>query len=153
MIVFGFDPGTKFGWSVFVDGVRVASGVWLTNPKDSHPGYRFEYARKQLLWVFGKYPGPARIGYEDINVTVFRDKNNLRVYAGLVAAMLQAASIAGITDIQGVGPKTLKKHATGTGNATKALMIDACIKKFDVAPDSDDEADAIWVGDYYSKAA
>ncbi len=39
---------------------------------------------------------------------------------------------------------TLKKFATGKGNASKKAMIDAFIRKFNRRPIDDNEADAVW---------
>jgi Holliday junction resolvasome RuvABC endonuclease subunit len=44
-----------------------------------------------------------------------------------------------------VAPKTLKKVATGNGNANKYAVIKAAERHFGYAGDSDDEADALWL--------
>ena len=44
-----------------------------------------------------------------------------------------------------VAPKRLKKFATGNGAAGKSQMIKAAIEFWNVVPNTDDEADALWL--------
>lgn len=44
-----------------------------------------------------------------------------------------------------IPPKRLKKFATGNGDASKQQMVNAAIKFWDVIPNTDDEADALWL--------
>lgn len=48
-----------------------------------------------------------------------------------------------------VNPKTLKKWATGNGNADKQDMITCCIRRWGIEPVDDNEADAIHIFMYY----
>lgn len=59
---------------------------------------------------------------------------------GLVRHSLWAQNITTVE----VPPKTLKKFATGNGNASKQDMIEAAAEKFN-AEVSSDEADAMWL--------
>lgn len=48
-----------------------------------------------------------------------------------------------------INPKTVKKWATGNGNADKKMMIDFCIKRWGIQPCDDNEADATHIFMYY----
>lgn len=47
--------------------------------------------------------------------------------------------------------KTVKKWATGNGNATKEMMIDFCKMRWQIEPCDDNEADAAHIFFYYIK--
>lgn len=49
-----------------------------------------------------------------------------------------------------VEPRTIKKHATGDGNASKAMMVEMA-RTVGWKPATDDEADALWLHDYASQ--
>ena len=61
------------------------------------------------------------------------------VYGGLMATLTAWAELRG-APYEGVG--TIKKHATGKGNAGKQAMIDAARAR-DFSPADDNEADAV----------
>lgn len=48
-----------------------------------------------------------------------------------------------------VNPKSVKKWATGNGNADKEMMIDYCIRRWGITPVDDNEADATHIFMYY----
>ena len=49
------------------------------------------------------------------------------------------------TDVLEVPPATLKKYATGKGNASKGEMLAAAIRRLDYDGADDNEADALWL--------
>ncbi|HAR38119.1 MAG TPA: hypothetical protein DCS09_05830, partial [Porphyromonadaceae bacterium] len=51
-------------------------------------------------------------------------------------------------DHTSVHTATLKKHATGKGNASKEVMMAAYRGRFQVEPQDDNECDARWLLDY-----
>ena len=63
------------------------------------------------------------------------------VYGGLMASLTSWAELRGIP-YEGVPVGTIKRHATGKGNANKAAMI-AAAKARGFSPADDNEADAI----------
>jgi Holliday junction resolvasome RuvABC endonuclease subunit len=151
-LIFGFDPGTKFGWSVFVNGELVASGTFLTFRSGDHIGLRYSNLVSFLTELFHLYvidPLDTLVGYEDIDFNIFKSKDNLRVYAGLVAIMEMVCANFGLKEIRGVNPTTLKKHSTGDEKATKQQMLLEAISRFDIRAQSDDHADACLIGAYF----
>ena len=63
------------------------------------------------------------------------------VYGGLMATLTAWAELRGVP-YQGVPVGTIKRHATGKGNAPKQAMIDAARAR-GFSPADDNEADAI----------
>lgn len=60
---------------------------------------------------------------------------------GVVRLALHEAGIAYVD----VPPSSLKKYATGKGNANKGEMLAAAIRRLDYQGASDNEADALWL--------
>ena len=85
-------------------------------------------------------PGPiAAIHYEEVRRHAGTDAAH--VFGGLLATLTAWAEAGGIP-YQGVPVGTIKRHATGKGNAPKPAMI-AAIRSRGFAPADDNEADAI----------
>lgn len=64
--------------------------------------------------------------------------------AGLWHLVMVAIDARGITWTE-VAPATLKKYATGKGNADKGQVLAAAIKRLPVDVDNDNTADAAWL--------
>lgn len=60
---------------------------------------------------------------------------------GVVRVALHVASVRFVE----VSPSSLKKYATGKGNANKGEMLAAAIRRLDYQGASDNEADALWL--------
>ena len=60
---------------------------------------------------------------------------------GVIRLALHEAGIAYVD----VPPSSLKKYATGKGNANKGEMLAAAIRRLDYQSASDNEADALWL--------
>ncbi len=145
MIILGIDPGTKCGWAVVKDGgIRIGSGVWDLKPR-RHEGGGMRYLRvrryvEELL--AGSY-GIEAVAYEEV-----------RRHMGVDAAHVYGGIVAEITAVcekrdpklpyRGVPVGTIKKLATGKGNANKAKMIEMARAVFGCEPKDDNEADALW---------
>lgn len=48
-------------------------------------------------------------------------------------------------DLVVIAPSSLKRYATGKGNASKALVLVEAVKRLGYVGSSDDEADALWL--------
>ena len=66
------------------------------------------------------------------------------VAEGLIAHTLRICAERGINHST-CHTGTLKKFATGKGNASKQAMMEAFIEKFERKPIDDNEADAVWL--------
>jgi Holliday junction resolvasome RuvABC endonuclease subunit len=144
-LILAIDPGTYCGWAVLDwAGNRVSSGVWDLAPRRHEGGgMRFLRLRRYLSQVRATFQLDA-IGYEE--VVRHRGVSAAHVYGGIVAILQEFAERNRI-GYRGYPVGTVKRYATGKGNAPKSAMIAAAVERFGM-PDlaSDDEADALWIG-------
>lgn len=141
MVILGIDPGTKCGWAVLRDGERIASGVWDLAPRRHEGGgMRFLRFRNYLREVLS-YEVDA-VGYEEVRRHMGVDAAH--IYGGIVAALTSELEEREIP-YRGMPVGTVKKAATGKGNAAKFAMIAAALAHFGHHVASDDEADALFV--------
>jgi len=134
------DLGTTTGWSLRSTDGLITSGTVSLKPS-RYDGGGMRYLRFQnWLAEMDRLSGPiATICYEEVRRHAGTDAAH--VYGGLMATLTAWAELRGVP-YQGVPVGTIKKSATGKGNASKAMMIDAArARGFD--PKDDNEADAI----------
>ncbi len=92
------------------------------------------------LTEIDRLSGPiASIWFEEVRRHVGTDAAH--VYGGLMATLSAWAELRGIP-FQGVPVGTIKRHATGKGNADKEAMV-AAARARGFSPADDNEADAI----------
>jgi len=129
------DLGTTTGWALRSSGL-ITSGTVSFRP-NRYDGGGMRYLRFQnWLAEMDRLSGPiATIFYEDTGTDA------AHVYGGLMATLTAWAEQHGVP-YQGVPVGTIKKYATGKGNANKQAMIDAARAK-GFYPKDDNEADAI----------
>jgi crossover junction endodeoxyribonuclease RuvC len=143
------DLGTKCGWAVFDGGLHVASGTWtLQNDRQR----RFEGAGMKWLRLRGfleQVPPVSHVAVEEV-----------RAHAGVDAAHAYGGALATVSSwceerkipYEGIPVATIKKHATGKGNAKKDAMMEAARVRWPgVALEDDNHADALWIGDLASQ--
>lgn len=124
-------------------GVAVPGGM-LHTIEPAHgaedPGARLdELSRRVWDVVMGARPHLAMIeGYAFAGKNT-RGHHGVVELGGCVRRDLWRASVAVVV----VSPKTLKKYATGNGNASKEQMVEALPEE--VVARNDDEADAWWL--------
>ena len=138
--ILALDLGTTTGWALrSVDGL-VTSGTASFKP-GRYDGGGMRYLRfTNWLGELDRLSGPvAAIWFEEVRRHVGTDAAH--VFGGLMASLTSWAEIRGIP-YQGVPVGTIKKHATGKGNAPKQAMIDAARAR-GFSPADDNEADAI----------
>lgn len=140
MTILALDLGTTTGWAVRgVDGL-IASGT-----QQFKPG-RFEGGGMRFL-RFTRWLDEVQSLSGDINLVSFEEVRRhvgtdaAHVYGGLMATLTAWCELRGIP-YQGVPVATIKKHATGKGNASKEAII-AAMQAKGYAPADDNEADAL----------
>ena len=140
--IIGIDPGTSCGWAVF-DGTW-ESGVWdLKVPKHEVDGYRYATLRKYLrALILTRHPDV--LYYEEVRRHLGTDASH--VYGGIMGIIKSECFVMGL-DCRGVNVGTVKKVATGKGNANKEAMIAAAKKRWPDFDGGDDEADARWIAE------
>ena len=156
----GLDLGTKCGWSVLKrDGTRLDSGTWDLKAK-RHEGGGMRYVRfamklRALLatWNYqnSAVGGSVHVAYEEV-----------RRHRGVTAAHIYGALMGTLQSVLddrdmpvpyvSIPVGTIKKHATGKGNAGKELMISSALARWQEEVwqlGDDNEADALWVASAY----
>ena len=121
--ILALDLGTTTGWALrALDGL-ITSGTVSFRPS-RYDGGGMRYLRfTNWLTELDQLSGPiAAIWYEEVRRHVGTDAAH--VYGGLMATLTAWAELRGVP-YQGVPVGTVKRHATGKGNAGKEAMIAA----------------------------
>jgi hypothetical protein len=134
------DLGTTTGWAL-----RTADGLITSGAASFRPG-RFDGGGMRYLrftnWLteIDRLSGPvAAIWFEEVRRHAGTDAAH--VYGGLMATLTAWAELRGVP-YAGTPVGTIKRHATGKGNANKdAMMAAARARGFN--PADDNEADVI----------
>jgi len=138
--ILALDLGTTTGWALRSHERLITSGAVSFRPR-RFDGGGMRYLRF-VNWLTGldQLAGPiATIWFEEVRRHAGTDAAH--VYGGLMATLTAWAEMRGVP-YQGVPVGTIKKHATGKGNASKAMMIEAAQAR-GYHPADDNEADAI----------
>ena len=135
--ILAIDPGTKCGWAVSDH----EAGVWDLRVRSGEgAGMRLVRFRSYLREVLDS--GVQLVAYEDV----------LR-HAGTAAAHIYGAIVGCLQEecenrkvpYVAIHWGTIKKHATGKGNAGKDLMVSSAQKQWGSHVTDDNEADARWI--------
>lgn len=138
MNILAIDPGTKCGYAAMLDGIKT-SGVWdLSVHRYEGDGMRYVRLRKYLREI-GKVD---LIAFEEVR----RHAGCLaaHIYGGIISHIMEYAE-ENHTNYVACPVGTLKKFATGKGNAGKDEMINACQERLGIKPKDNNEADALWL--------
>jgi Holliday junction resolvasome RuvABC endonuclease subunit len=147
MRILALDLGTTTGWAYSETPSPYNRGKFFLAPsRHEDAGMRW-IKLKNCLNVF---INAELVVYEEVSFT--QRGSAAIVYGGLVAT-LQAWCKEHNIHYTGVPVGTIKKHATGKGNAGKQAMIDAANKKFTFLQEplgekDHDIADALWLLDW-----
>jgi hypothetical protein len=138
--ILALDLGTTTGWAIRGYYGLITSGTVSFKP-GRYDGGGMRYLRfTNWLSEIDRLSGPIEaIWYEEVRRHAGTDASH--VFGGLMASLTSWAELRGIP-YQGVPVGTIKKHATGKGNAPKQAMIDAARAR-GFSPADDNEADAI----------
>ena len=147
MPIVALDLGTSTGWAVDSAG-KIDYGT-----ETFRPG-RYEGGGMRFL-RFKRWLNDIRGCVGDIDAVYFEEVRN---HKGIDAAHLYGGFLAHLTawcehhkiPYQGVPVGTIKRHATGKGNAGKPEMIQAA-KKLGFDVQDDNQADALALLDYALK--
>jgi Holliday junction resolvasome RuvABC endonuclease subunit len=134
------DLGTSTGWALRTADDSTSSGtVLLKHTRYDGGGMRFLRFRRWLEDL-DQHAGPIEaIYFEEVRRHAGTDAAHM--YGGLLA-VLSAWCEEHLVAYQGVPVGTIKRFATGKGNADKAAVINA-IRSRGFAPRDDNEADAL----------
>lgn len=137
--ILAIDPATKMGFatSTGFHGMRD-----FKTKKDESNGIKLLQFKKFLI---------DTISTENINLVAFerpagRFKNDIISHAKWVA-IIESVCTEKKVEYVAYSPSEIKLHATGKGNANKALMIKHAILKYKFPVKDDNEADALHILD------
>lgn len=139
MKILAIDPGTHCGWALYADGVT-ASGVWnLRGGRFEGGGMRFVRLQQYLEAI-----GPVdQVYFEEVRRHLGTDAAH--IYGGIIAVLAAHCEHRGIP-YAGIPVGTVKKRATGKGNADKDAMLAAARARWPEQTVLDDnQADALWI--------
>jgi hypothetical protein len=138
--VLALDLGTTTGWALRGQDGGITSGTMTFRPsRFEGGGMRYLRFRGWLTEMAGLASGLSRIAFEEVRAHAGTDAAHL--YGGFLAH-LSAWCEEHEIPYEGVPVATIKRFATGRGNADKAAMI-AAMRARGFAPTDDNEADAI----------
>ena len=138
--VLALDLGTTTGWALRRQDGGITSGIMTFRPtRFEGGGMRFLRFRGWLAEVATLSGGITRIAFEEVRRHVSTDSSH--AYGGFLATLTAWCEQEAIP-YEGVPVGTIKRYATGKGNADKAKMI-AAIEARGFRPADDNEADAI----------
>lgn len=144
-VILSLDLGTQTGWALSGSNGHITSG------SESFKPHRFEGGGMRYL-RFRRWLTEVKQSVDGIDVVVFEE---VRRHLGVDAAHAYGGFLATLTSwcehhqipYQGVPVGTIKKHATGKGNASKAEMMAAAVAQ-GYRPQDDNEADALALLDW-----
>mgnify|MGYP005857152353 CR=1 FL=1 len=138
--VLALDLGTTTGWALRSRDGGITSGTMTFKPSRFEGGgmryLRFHHWLGEIAWLAH---GLERVVFEEVRAHASTDSSH--VYGGFLATLTAWCEQRGVP-YEGVPVGTIKRFATGRGNADKAAMI-AAIRARGFDPVDNNEADAI----------
>lgn len=150
-LILGIDPGTKCGWALLKDETEdlIGMGEWdLSTKRFEGGGMRYVKLRRKLEDFFKENSEISVVCYEEVRRHL--GTNAAHIYGGIVATLTSFCEEKEIPYIS-IPVGTIKKRATGKGNAKKDQMIEAASEKWgrDKENITENMADAAWCADTY----
>lgn len=144
MNILALDLGTKMGWASLINGERKSGSVNFAGKKFDGKGKKYLNFMNWLYSLTEPMPSLDAIYYEDV-------KRHNGVYAAHAYGGFEAIITAWCEDAEvpyiSVPVGTIKKHATGKGNADKDMMLEYA-RQLGYNPSDHNEADAIHIRQY-----
>jgi Holliday junction resolvasome RuvABC endonuclease subunit len=149
MTVLALDLGTKTGWALHGSDQAIASGtVEFKNDRWQGGGMRFLRFKQWLTEIKQMAGGLDVVLVEEVRRHISTDSSH--AYGGWLAIVTAWCEHHQIP-YEAVPVGTIKRHATGKGNANKQAMIVA-MQERGFNPSDDNEADALallgWAQDH-----
>ena len=139
-VVLALDLGTTTGWALQPMTGQIAH-CWMSLKGGRYEGGGMRYLRFSR-WLYELYTSTGDISavyFEEVRRHASTD--SAHVYGGLMATLTAWCESRNIP-YQGVPVGTIKKHATGKGNADKQAMV-AAMQALGHPVTDDNEADAL----------
>jgi hypothetical protein len=146
--ILSLDLGTTTGWALRGRDGRIVSGSESFKPQRFEGGgMRFLRFRRWLTEIKQSADWLDAVFFEEVRRHAGVDAAH--AYGGFLATLTAWCEHHGIP-YQGVPVGTIKKHATGKGNAGKSEMV-AAMQSRGFRPADDNEADALAMLDWAAK--
>lgn len=143
--ILALDLGTTTGWALRGrDGTVTSGSVSFKPQRFEGGGMRFLRFKRWLTEIKQCSDGLDEVVFEEVRRHASTDATH--VYVGFLATLTAWCEHHGIP-YQGVPVGTIKRHATGRGNANKEAMM-AAIRALGHQPADDNEADALALLDF-----
>ena len=140
MTIFALDLGTQTGWALTSRDGSITSGSQSFKPQRFEGGgMRFLRFKRWLTDIKQCNDGIDQVVFEEVRRHVGVDAAH--AYGGFMGQLTAWCEHHQIP-YQGIPVGTIKKHATGKGNASKDEMV-ASIRSRGHQPADDNEADAL----------
>jgi Holliday junction resolvasome RuvABC endonuclease subunit len=138
-MILALDLGTFTGWALHLEHGHIISGTQPFKPgRYDGGGMRYLRFSAWLNEIYNTYP-ISRVAFEEVRRHASTDAAH--VHGGLLATLTAWCERKQIP-YEGIPVGTIKKHATGKGNANKPAMMQAMRDKGH-QPCDDNEADAL----------
>ena len=137
--ILALDLGTVTGWALRRNGVTTSGTQSFKPGRYEGGGMRYLRFARWLDEILVSVGSVEALYFEEVRRHVGTDAAH--VYGGLLAHLTAWCESQSIP-YQGVPVGTIKKHATGKGNADKASMM-AAMRTQGYLPADDNEADAL----------
>lgn len=145
MTTLALDLGTRLGWAVSFgkDGEGKPDVLHGTTEfrlgRHESAGHRWIRFRAWLQEIADGHGPITCVYYEEVRA--HKGVDAAHMYAGFVST-LQAWCVSRDIEYCGIPVATIKRSATGKGNANKAAVIEA-MRKLGFSPEDDNDADAL----------
>ena len=149
MKILTLDTATQFGWAVH-NGVEITDfGTWDCSSKAGElVGARLMRAHTAIDAAMHKHK-PGLVVHERVMRHISADSAHL--YGALVGVVQIVCYAHGMNSVP-IHWASIKKHATGKGNANKAKMLAAAQENWpNLRITDDNQADAMWMADLAHK--
>lgn len=147
-MILALDLGTRCGWAFQSnESGTLYSGYWDFAPRRFEGGgMRYLRFEQKVAALHADHTLEA-VYFEEVRFAKTTDA--AQIYGGFLATLTAWCEKQGVK-YMGVPVQTIKRFATGKGNASKDLMVYAAQKKGWNVTD-DNEADALWILEYALK--
>lgn len=136
--IMALDLGTTTGWAIRFSGLLTSGTMSFKPGRFEGGGMRYLRFAQWLDTPHG-FPSPMHVYFEEVRR--HRGVDAAHAYGGFLAQLTAWCERYGVP-YRGVPVGTIKRFATGKGNADKAAMI-AAMQQRGHAPVDDNEADAL----------
>lgn len=140
MTILALDLGSKLGWAISYGPGDVLHGtVEFKSGRYEGGGMRWLRFRRWLQTMCEQHGPIDAIYFEEVRA--HKGTDAAHIYGGFVSQLTASCELREIP-YQGIPVGTIKRHATGKGNAGKPAMI-AAMQAKGFTPADDNDADAL----------